>query len=47
MAVLFQQTYLINVYTPSGEEKRGEREDFLTIEVPNMLPKTPREIVLA
>jgi hypothetical protein len=35
------------VYVPSGAEKRGEREDFLTIEVPKLLPKTPTEIFLA
>jgi exonuclease III len=47
IAVLFQGTYIINVYAHSGAEKRGEREDFFTIEVPKLLSKTPTDIVLA
>jgi len=44
---LFEGTWLINVYAPSGAEKRHERENFFTNELAYLLPTGPKEILLA
>jgi len=36
---LFEDTWIINVYAPSGAEKRQERENFFTNELAYLLPK--------
>jgi len=47
IAGLFKDTWLINVYAPSGAEKRHERENSFTTELADFLPTGPREILLA
>jgi len=47
IAGLFEDTWIISVYAPSGVEKRKERENFFTNELAYLLPKGPREIILA
>jgi len=47
IAGLFEDTWIINVYAPSGAEKRKERENFFTNELAYLLPTGPREIILA
>ena len=47
IAGLFEDTWLINVYAPSGAEKRHERENFFTNELAYLLPTCPTEILLA
>ena len=40
-------TWIINIYAPSGAEKRAERERFFTNEVPVLMPPVRRDIILA
>ena len=47
IAGLFEDTCLINVYVPSGAEKRHEHENFFTNELAYLLPTGPREILVA
>ena len=47
IAGLFEDTWLINVYTPSVAEKRHEWENFFTTELAYLLPTGPTEILLA
>jgi exonuclease III len=46
IAVLFQNTWIINVYAHSGTEKRDDRERFYTIDI-SLLPITRSAIILA
>jgi len=43
----FEDTWIINVYAPSGAEKIYERENFFTNELVYLLPTGPKEIILA
>jgi exonuclease III len=43
----FKDTYIINVYAPSGAEKRREREDFFTREMAYLLPTNLEDVILA
>jgi exonuclease III len=47
MSIHVQELCLITVYAPSGAEKQREREDFFMLEVPNLIPTTPTEMILA
>jgi len=47
MAVCYEGIRIINIYAPSGAEKRREREAFYNTEVPTLLPPIPAEILLA
>jgi exonuclease III len=47
IAGLFQNTWIINVYAPSGEEKRDARECFYTTDVISLIPLTRHAIILA
>jgi exonuclease III len=46
IAVCYEGIRIINIYAPSGLEKRREREAFCNTEVPTLLPSTPAEILL-
>jgi exonuclease III len=37
---------LVNIYAPSGAEKRTEREDFYTLELPYLMRTTPSRMIL-
>jgi exonuclease III len=47
IAVSFEDIKIINIYAPSGAEKRREKEALYDTEVPILLPSTPAEILLA
>jgi endonuclease/exonuclease/phosphatase family metal-dependent hydrolase len=47
IAGLFQNTWIINVYAPSGAEKRDARECFYTTDIISLLPLTRQAIILA
>jgi exonuclease III len=47
IAVNFEGIKIINIYNPSGAEKRMEREAFYNTEVPILLLSTTAEILLA
>jgi exonuclease III len=36
----------VNIYVPSGAEKRREREDFYTLELPYLMRTTPSRMIL-
>jgi exonuclease III len=38
---------IINIYAPSGTEKRNEREDFFNMELPHILPTTDTDMIIA
>jgi hypothetical protein len=40
-------TWIINIYAPSGAEKRTEREHFFTNEVTTLMPPVHRDVILA
>jgi exonuclease III len=46
IAAEFQGLWLVNVYAPSGAEKKQERETFFNIEVPQLLLETPSRMLL-
>ena len=47
MAGQFKDTWLINIYAPSGAENRKEREKFFTHDLAYLLPSGQKDIVLA
>ena len=47
IAVCYKGIRIINIYAPSGAEKRREREAFYNTEVPTIFRSTPAEILLA
>jgi exonuclease III len=47
MALHLQNICTITDYAPSGENKRREREDFFAVDVPNLIPNTPKAMILA
>jgi exonuclease III len=46
MAASFEGVRLINIYAPSGAEKRQEREEFFNIELPYLLSDTPTTMII-
>jgi exonuclease III len=38
---------IINIYAPSGTEKRNEREYFFNMELPHILPTTNTDMIIA
>jgi exonuclease III len=38
--------WLVNIYAPSGAEKRQEREDFFNFDLPYLLQATPTTVIL-
>jgi len=47
MAGLFKDTWLINIYAPSGAENRHEQKKMFTHDLGYLLPTCQRDIVLA
>jgi exonuclease III len=47
IAALFQGTWIINVYTPSGVQKRDAKERFYTADIISLLPVTRSTVILA
>jgi hypothetical protein len=45
MSINIKEICLITIYATSGAERKNE--DFLTIEVPKLIPTTPTELTLA
>jgi exonuclease III len=46
IAALFQGTWIIKVYAPSGAEKRDARERFYTTDIMPLLPLTRSKVIL-
>jgi exonuclease III len=44
---MFMGIWIINIYAPSGAEKRSERESFYNTDVTNLLPKASTEMIIA
>jgi exonuclease III len=38
--------WLLNIYAPSGAEKRQEKEDFFNFDLPYLLQATPNMVIL-
>ena len=47
IAAKFNGTWIVNIYAPSGTEKKQEREHFYNSELTYILPMTYAEIILA
>jgi endonuclease/exonuclease/phosphatase family metal-dependent hydrolase len=47
MAALFMDTWLINVYAPSGADRRNERETFFNKDITYPLPTSETNVILA
>jgi exonuclease III len=47
MAAIFNGTWIINIYAPSGAEKKTEREAFYTNDITHILPTNHTELILA
>ena len=47
IAAMFQGIWIINIYAPSGAEKRMEREYFLNTDVTFLLPTDSTEVLIA
>ena len=47
IAAIIHDIWYANVYAPSGTERRKQREDFFNRHLPNILPTTPNNIILA
>jgi len=47
IAGLFKDTWIINIYAPSGAEKRQEREVFFTHDLAHLLPTSSGDLLLA
>jgi len=46
MAADFQGLWLVNVYAPSGAERKQEREVFFNIDLPQPLLETPSMMLI-
>jgi len=46
MAASYQGVRLINIYAPSGAEKRQEREEFFNAEIPYLLSDNPTTLIM-
>lgn len=47
LAAYYKNICFINVYAPSGTSKRTEREEFFNIDIINIIPSTPTDIIMA
>jgi endonuclease/exonuclease/phosphatase family metal-dependent hydrolase len=47
MAVKYEDIWIVNIYAPSGAEKRAEREQFFNTGIMHILPQTNAEMILA
>ena len=47
MAAIFNGTWILSIYAPSGAEKKTERERFYTNDLTQLLPTTHTELILA
>src|SRR5215468_1936924 len=45
IAAMLNNVCLVNIYAPSGAEKRREREEFFTVEVPILMQAIPEHMV--
>ena len=46
MAAIFENITIVNIYATSGAERRREREDFFTTELPYLLRRIPQSLLL-
>jgi len=46
IAAIFENITIVDIYAPSGAERRREREDFFTTELPYLLQRVPESILL-
>jgi len=46
IAATFQGVSLVNIYAPSGLEKRREREEFFNLELPYLFNDTPTKVIM-
>ena len=46
MAAVFQNVRLVNIYAPSGAERRREREEFSSSDLPYILQGTPKALLM-
>jgi len=44
---MYNGTCLVNIYAPSGAERKQEREWFYSVDVPYLLPATQTDVILA
>jgi len=47
IAVYYNSICFINIYASSGTSKRMDREKFFNLDIINIIPQTPAEIILA
>jgi exonuclease III len=47
IAVNYNGIWIINIYAPSGTEKRNEREYLFNTELPHILPTTTTDMIIA
>ena len=47
IAAYYNNICFINVYTPSGTSKRREREAFFNLDIIDILPRTPTNLIMA
>jgi hypothetical protein len=47
MAAILNGTWIVNIYAPSGAEKKNERETFYNTDLTYILPTTHADIILA
>jgi len=47
MAAMYNGTFLVNIYAPSGAERKQEREGFYSVDIPYLLPATKTDVILA
>jgi exonuclease III len=47
MAVKYEVIWIVNIYAPSGAEKRAEGEKFFITEIMHILPQKNAEMILA
>jgi exonuclease III len=47
IAGLFKGIKILNLYTPSGSEKRNEREKFYDLDIPRLLHHPESKLIIA
>jgi exonuclease III len=46
IAARIENTWIINIYAPSGTARKTERENFYNTEITHLVPQTPTEMIL-
>jgi exonuclease III len=47
ITIQYNEMWIINIYAPSGAEKRKEREHFFSTEIAHILPTTHTDLIIA